>query len=116
MTKNHPTEHLCPLCGRGATHVQKIDFGLNDKSAKEFTISDIEVEVCDFCGERIFNMDAVSKARQVLGTRQKILIRLKPEVHETPVTRAQRSRRSVTEEAQHLPEESLREADESDAE
>ena len=110
MKKNQTHEHRCPLCGQGTTRVQKIDYKLNDENGKEFVVPDLEVEVCDFCGERIFNMDAVSKARRILGSPHKILIRLKPELHDTLVTRAQKSRRSLTEEAEHLLAESLREA------
>jgi len=110
MKKQHSFANLCPVCGQGTTLVQKMDYILKDENGKEFIVPDLQVEVCDFCGERIFNMEAVNKARQIIGAPHKILIRLRPELHYTLTTRAQKSKRSITEEAQHLLEESLREA------
>jgi len=110
MRQQNPSKNICPVCGQGTTRVKKVDYKLKDENGKEFIIPDLKVEVCDLCGERIFNMEAVYKARQTIGTPYKILIRLRPELHNTLTTRAQKSKRTITEEAQHLLEESLCEA------
>lgn len=108
--KEYPaSENLCPICGQGTTRAQKIDYRLQDEKGKTFIVPDIEVEVCDFCGERIFNIAAVRKARQIIGAQYKILINLEPEMHATLATLAQKSKRSITEEVQHLLEASLSE-------
>ena len=110
MKKQHSYENLCPVCGQGAIQIQKIDYRLKDENGKEFIVPDLQVEVCDFCGERIFNMQAVTKARKIIGGPHKIVLRLGPELHYTLTNRAQKAKRSITEEAQHLLEQSLREA------
>ena len=111
MKKHHSSDNLCPVCGQGTTRVRKVDYKLKDENGKEFIVPDIQVEVCDFCGECIFNMDAVSKARQIIGAPYKILIRLNPETHATLATRAQKSKRSITDEVYHLLEQSLSEVE-----
>jgi YgiT-type zinc finger domain-containing protein len=58
---------ICPMCGKGATHKVKRDYHLRDRSGREFVIANLEFEECDFCGERIFDMEAVRRARQTLG-------------------------------------------------
>jgi len=108
--KQHPScENLCPICGQGTTRVQKVDYKLKDEKGKNFIIPDLEIEVCDFCGERIFNIGAVYRARQILDAPYKILIPLEPEMHATLRTLAQKSKRSITEEVRHLLQESLSE-------
>lgn len=96
------------MCGKGRTHVTKTDYHLRDENGAEFVVPDLEVEECDHCGQRIFNMQAVRKARQTLGANPKLLIHLKPDLHKTLVNRAQKSNRSLDEEVQRLIEESLR--------
>ena len=108
MKQHHSSVNPCPICGKGTTSIQKVDYRLKDENGKEFIVPDLKVEVCDFCGERIFNMGAVYKARQILGAPYRILIRLKPELHDTLTTLAQNSKRSITEEVHHLLEKSLR--------
>lgn len=56
---------LCPMCGRGTTHIEKLDYKLKDENGREFVVPDIEVEICAFCGERIFNMQAVRKTERI---------------------------------------------------
>lgn len=63
------------MCGKGTTHFEKLDYKLKDRSGKEFVVPDLEVEICAYCGEHIFNMKAVRKARQVQGRTGKILLR-----------------------------------------
>jgi hypothetical protein len=52
------------MCGRGKTRMVKMDYKLAGENGKEFIVPKLEVEVCDFCGEQIFNMEAVRKARK----------------------------------------------------
>lgn len=85
-----------------------MDYKLCDEKGKKFTVPGIEVEVCDFCGEQIFNMEAVRKARQAQGPSRKILIRLQPKMHDALASRARNSKRSIAQEAHILLEDSLR--------
>ncbi len=98
------------MCGQGTTHIIKLDYKIKDEHGREFVVPDLEVEECDLCGEQIFNMEAVRKARQVMGTAEKLSIRLKPDLRARLINRAKRSKRSLNEEVQLLIEESLREA------
>jgi YgiT-type zinc finger domain-containing protein len=68
------SETTCPMCGQGKTHIMKIDYKLKDENGKTFTVPELNVEVCDFCGEQIFNMDAVRKARKAQGATNKLLM------------------------------------------
>jgi len=63
-----------------------------------------------FLWRAYFQYGSGKKARQIIGAPHKILIRLNPELHNTLTTHAKKSNRSITEEVQHLLEESLREA------
>lgn len=98
---------LCPMCGKGTTHIVRLDYKLKDENGKEFIVPDLDVEICDFCGEKIFNMEAVRKAERIQGRVGKILIRLKPALQSALSARAQKNQRSITQEAQHLLETSL---------
>ena len=95
------------MCGQGTTHVEKLDYKRKDENGREFVVPHIDVEICDFCGEHIFNMQAVRKARQVQGLTRKVLIRLQPTLQNALAARAQKNNRSLTQEAQHLLETSL---------
>ncbi len=95
------------MCGQGTTHIEKLDYKLKDENGREFVVPQLEVEVCGFCGEHIFNMQAVRKARQTQGRAGKILIRLQPTLQNALAARAQKNKRSITQEAQHLLETSL---------
>ena len=107
---SQPKGELCPVCGRGTTHIEKLNYKLKDENGREFVVPDVEVEICDFCGERIFNMKAVRKAERIQGRVGKILIRLKPPLQAELSARAQKNSRSITQEARHLIESSLRAA------
>jgi YgiT-type zinc finger domain-containing protein len=47
-----PQGELCPMCGKGTTHIVKLDYTLKDENGREFVVSDLEVEICNFCGEK----------------------------------------------------------------
>jgi YgiT-type zinc finger domain-containing protein len=107
MKRKKSSQELCPMCGQGRTHVEKLDYKLKDQNGKEFVVPELEVEICDFCGEHIFNMQAVRKARQAQRLSGKILIRLQPTLQNALAARAQKNKRSLAQEAQHLLETSL---------
>lgn len=96
------------MCGKGTTHLVKLDYKLKDENGSEFVVPDLEVEICDFCGEKIFNMEAVRKAERIQSRVGKILIRLKPALQSALSARAQKNKRSISQEAQYLLETSLR--------
>jgi YgiT-type zinc finger domain-containing protein len=110
MKRKKSSQELCPMCGKGTTHIEKLNYKLKDENGKEFVVPDLEVEICDFCGERIFNMKAVRKAERIQGRAGKILIRLKPPLQATLSARAQKNKRSLKQEVHHLLETSLRAA------
>lgn len=95
------------MCGKGTTHIVRLDYKLKDENGKEFVVPDLDVEICDFCGEKIFNMEAVRKAEQIQGRAGKILIRLKPALQSALSARALKNKRSINQEAQYLLETSL---------
>jgi YgiT-type zinc finger domain-containing protein len=95
------------MCGQGTTHIEKLDYKLKDENGKEFVVPQLEVEVCDFCGEHIFNMQAVRRARQAQGHTGKILLRLPAALQNALAVRARRNKRSLTQEVHHLLETSL---------
>ena len=108
MKDKKSSQELCPMCGQGFTHIEKMDYNLIDENGEAFVVPQLDVEVCDFCGEHIFNMPAVRKARQIQGRRGKILIRLQPALQEALAARAQKNKRSLTQEVHHLLEKCVR--------
>lgn len=110
MKPKKPSKDLCPMCGKGTTRFEKLNYKLKDRSGKEFIVPDLEVEICNFCGEHIFNMEAVRKAREVQGRTGKILIRLQPSLQDALAARARKNNRSITQEVYHLLESSLQAA------
>lgn len=109
-TRTRSTGELCPMCGKGTTHVQKLDYKLKDENGREFVVPEIDVEICDFCGEHIFNMQAVRKAERLKGQRGKILLYLEPTTEAALSARAKRNNRSLRQEAYHLLESGLQAA------
>ncbi|MCL4704357.1 YgiT-type zinc finger protein [bacterium] len=107
MKRKKTSQERCPMCGQGTTHVEKLDYKLKDENGEEFTVPQLEVEICNFCGEHIFNMAAVRKARAVQGDTGKILLRLQPTLQNALAARARNNKRSLAQEAQHLLETSL---------
>lgn len=95
------------MCGKGTTHMKKFDYKLRDQLGKEFVVPNLEVEVCDFCGEHIFNMKAVRKAERAQGRAGKILLHLKPPLQSELSVRAQKNKRSLKQEVYHLIEAGL---------
>lgn len=108
MSNQKSSAELCPLCGRGSTHIERLDYKIEDEEGNEFVVPQLEVEICDFCGEHIFNMQAVRQARELIGHRSgKIVIRLKPGLQNALAARAHKNNRSISQEARHLLETSL---------
>lgn len=110
MRTKKSAKNLCPMCGKGTTRFEKLDYKLKDRSGKEFIVPDLEVETCNVCGEHVFNMEAVRKAREVQSRAGEILIRLQPTLQEALATRARKNKRSITREAYHLLERGLQAA------
>jgi len=104
------SKNLCPMCGKGTTHFEKLDYKLKDRSGKEFVVPGLEVETCDVCGEHVFNMEAVRKAREIQSRTGEILIRLQPALQDALAARARKNKRSITREVYHLLERSLQAA------
>ena len=107
MKRKKSSHEICPMCGQGTTHLEKLDYKLKDENGAEFIVPQLEVEICDFCGEHIFNMAAVREARAVQGNTGKILLHLQPALQNALAARARNNNRSLAQEAQHLLETSL---------
>jgi YgiT-type zinc finger domain-containing protein len=110
MKPKKSSKNLCPMCGKGTTHFEKLDYKLKNRSGKEFVVPSLEVETCDVCGEHIFNMEAVRKAREVQSRTGEILIRLQPTLQDALAARARKNKRSITREVYHLLERGLQAA------
>jgi len=110
MKPKKTSKNLCPMCGKGTTRFEKLDYKLKDRSGKEFVVPDLEVETCAVCGEHIFNMEAVRKAREVQSRTGEILIRLQPTLQDALAARARKNKRSITQEVSHLLESGLQAA------
>lgn len=59
---------LCPTCGRG--RMERVSREITTRMGrKTIIVSDVEVDECPKCSERLYDMAALRRIRQARGTR-----------------------------------------------
>jgi YgiT-type zinc finger domain-containing protein len=59
---------LCPTCGRG--RMERVSREINTRvGRKTITVSDVEVEECPKCSERLYDLAALRRIRQARRSR-----------------------------------------------
>jgi YgiT-type zinc finger domain-containing protein len=99
--------YKCPSCGVGRTRIQRIAHELVSKQGKRVVIPDLDVEVCDHCGERVFDLAAVRQIEAYKRYSGRVLLRLDPELHRRLAELAKAHHRSLNEEMNLRLRESL---------
>jgi YgiT-type zinc finger domain-containing protein len=94
----------------GRTRLQRIAHELVVKRGKQVIIPDLEVEVCDNCGEHIFDLEAARRIEAYKKHSGRFVLQLSPELYVSLSERAINHHRSLNEEINFLLSESLRRA------
>jgi YgiT-type zinc finger domain-containing protein len=59
---------LCPTCGRN--RMERVSREITTRVGRRaITVSDVEVDECPKCGERLYDLAALRRIRQARGTR-----------------------------------------------
>jgi len=96
--------YKCPFCGHGKMITKIIDYEIADASGDKVIIPDIEVDICDTCGEKFFGYEAALKLEQAKKKGNRIVLKLKPELFKQISNLAEKHRRSLNEEVNSLLE------------
>lgn len=99
--------YKCPFCGHGKMVAKIIDYEIVAASGSKVAIPDIEVDICDTCGEKFFGYEAALKLEQVKKKGNRVVLNLKPELFKQISNLAEKHRRSFDEELNYLLEATL---------
>ena len=64
---NNTKETTCPCCGEGTLLALKRDYVANIGDGQKLIIPNIEMEVCDKCGEEILSLEAARAVDVAIG-------------------------------------------------
>jgi len=56
--------YKCPFCGLGKMITRIMDYEILDASNSKVIVSEIEVDICDTCGEKFFGYEAALKLEE----------------------------------------------------
>lgn len=101
------TTYKCPFCGQGKMITTIMDYEIVDASGDKVTIPEIEVDICDTCGEKFFGYEAALKLEEVKKKSARVVLNLKPEIYKQISNLAEKHRRSLNEEVNSLLEATL---------
>lgn len=99
--------YKCPFCGQGKMITKIMDYEIIDASGDKVILPDIEVDICDTCGEKFFGYEAALKLEQAKKKGNRIVLKLKPEIFKQISNLAEKHRRSLDEEVNSLLEATL---------
>jgi len=99
--------YKCPFCGHGKMRTRIIDYEIVDTSGEKVVIPDVEVDICDTCGEKFFGYEAALKLEEVKKKSARVVLNLKPEIFKQISNLAEKHRRSLNEEVNSLLEATL---------
>ncbi len=68
MTESKPNLSRCPTCGKERLRRQILDIEVDDGQC---VARNIEVDVCEACGDRLFDAEAVRRMEQACPLRKK---------------------------------------------
>ena len=55
-------DNLCPLCDKGRTKLVKDEYAASLPNGESLRVPDIEMEVCDSCGEIILSLESAGRS------------------------------------------------------
>ncbi len=84
-----------------------IDHEIVDASGSTVIIPNIEVDICNNCGEKFFGYEAALKLEQVKKNANRVVLNLKPELYKQISSLAEKHQRSFDDEVNYLLETTL---------
>ena len=58
---------ICPCCGEGSLHTLKRDFNAAIGDGEKLTVPNIEMDVCDRCGEEILPLESAREVEAAIA-------------------------------------------------
>lgn len=81
-----------------------MDYEIIDTSGDKVNLPDIEVDICDTCGEKFFRYEATLKLEPAKKKGNRSVLKLKPEIFKQISNSAEKHRRRLNEEVTSLLE------------
>ena len=104
--KNKKT-YKCPFCGQGSMVTKTMNYEIANTLNKKTVIPNIEVDICDTCGEKFFGYDAAVKMEEIKKKSDRVTLYLNTELRRRIKTSAEKHKRSFEEEVKYLLETTL---------
>lgn len=104
--KNKET-YKCPFCGQGNMVTKTIDYEIVDSLNRKTVIPNIEVDICDTCGEKFFGYEAAVRLEEIKKLGNRVTLYLNPELQKRIKTLAEKHKRSFEEEVKYILETTL---------
>jgi YgiT-type zinc finger domain-containing protein len=73
--------YKCPFCGQGKMITKIMDYEIFHESGGKVIIQDIEIDICDTCGEKVFGYEAALKLDEFKKNSNQVVLNLKPEIY-----------------------------------
>ncbi|MDZ7375049.1 MAG: type II toxin-antitoxin system MqsA family antitoxin [candidate division KSB1 bacterium] len=99
--------YKCPFCGQGKMITKIIDHEIVDGTGNTVVIPNIEVDICNHCGEKFFGYEAALTLEQVKKNANQVILNLKPELYQRISSLAEKHKRSFNDEVNYLLESTL---------
>lgn len=103
-------KYRCPTCGKGMSITQIVPVTVKLKDGRKFTVPDVEVDVCDKCGDRTFSAESLRKMEDFKQCSGRLLVRLDPSLHARLLNEARESHRSLNQQISYLLSQGLKKA------
>lgn len=104
--KNKET-YKCPFCGQGSMVTKTMDYEITDTLNRKTVIPNINVDICDACGEKFFGYEAAVRLEAIKKKDQRVTLYLNPELQNRIKNLAEKHKRSFDEEVKYLLETTL---------
>ena len=99
--------YKCPFCGAGNMITKTMDYEFNDSLNNKVVIPDVEIDICDTCGEKFFGYEAAKTLEAVKKKGNRVTLYLKPDLQKRIKKLAEKHETSFDEEVNSLLETSV---------
>ena len=99
--------YKCPYCDNGNMVAKIMDYKFTDSINNEVMIPEIEIDICDTCGEKFFGYEAAKKLEAVKKRGNRVTLYLKPKLLKRIEKLAEKHETSFDQEVNSLLETSL---------
>jgi YgiT-type zinc finger domain-containing protein len=99
--------YKCPFCGQGTMVTRVMDYEIVDTLNRKTVIPNIEVDICNACGEKFFGYEAAARLEEIKKKDNRVTLYLNPELQNRIKNSAEKHKRSFDEEVKYLLETTL---------